>query len=48
MTTRAFAAKRIVTCDPAHRGTLGVIENGVVVVQDGRIAFVGAETAQEM
>jgi imidazolonepropionase len=38
-------ASRVVTCDPAldarSHGTLGDLENAAVVVEDGRISFVG-------
>lgn len=39
-----FAAARVVTCDPERTdapGVLGVLENGVVVVDGGRVAYVG-------
>jgi imidazolonepropionase len=45
MTGRGFAASRVVTCDPARAGTLGIIEQGAVVVEGGRIAFVGERSA---
>ncbi len=35
-------AKRIVTCDPARTGALGVVEDGAVVHDRGQIVFVGA------
>ncbi len=41
MSGSAFAAARIVTCDPARPGTLGILDDGAVVVEDGRVAFVG-------
>jgi imidazolonepropionase len=40
----AFAAARVVTCDPERTdaaGALGVLEDGAVVVDAGRIAYVG-------
>lgn len=37
---RAFSG-RVVTCDPEREGPLGVIEDGVVVIEDETIAFVG-------
>jgi imidazolonepropionase len=42
MTATGYAAARIVTCDPHRAGALGVIEDGTVVVEEGRIAYVGA------
>ncbi|HEV3191301.1 MAG TPA: imidazolonepropionase [Polyangiaceae bacterium] len=42
MTARGFAAARVVTCDPARGTALGTVENGAVVFERGRIAFVGA------
>jgi len=41
VTVRGFAAKRVVTCDPAQGGALGAIDDGLVVVDGARIAFVG-------
>jgi imidazolonepropionase len=41
VTASGFAAARIVTCDPARAGTLGVLVDGAVVVEAGRVAFVG-------
>jgi imidazolonepropionase len=35
------AAARVVTCDPARDGALGVVEDGVVGVEGDRIAVVG-------
>lgn len=37
-----YASARIVTCDPLRAGLLGVIEEGAVVVEDGRVAYIGA------
>lgn len=42
MSRRGVAAARVVTCDPARDGALGVIEDGAVVWEGGRIAWVGA------
>jgi imidazolonepropionase len=42
MTARGFAAARVVTCDPERGAGLGTVENGAVVFEGGRIAFVGA------
>jgi len=42
MTARGFAAARVVTCDPERGTALGTVENGAVVFEHGRIAFVGA------
>jgi imidazolonepropionase len=36
-----IAAARVVTCDPARPGALGVVEHGAVVVEGERIAYVG-------
>jgi len=41
VTIRSLAAKRIVTCDPLRPGDLGIIEDGVVTIDGGRIRFVG-------
>jgi imidazolonepropionase len=41
MTLRGFSAKRVVTCDPALGGPLGVIEDGVVIIDGRHIAYVG-------
>jgi imidazolonepropionase len=41
MSASGFAAGRVVTCDPGRAGALGVVENGAVVVEDGRITYVG-------
>ncbi len=40
MTAFGLAAARVVTCDPARPG-LGVVEDGAVIVDAGRIAYVG-------
>jgi imidazolonepropionase len=46
MTAKGFAAKRVVTCDPARAGTLGVIDDGIVIIEGSEIRFVGRrETA---
>ena len=37
----ALAAKRIVTCDPLRPGVLGVIDDGVVVLDGADIGYVG-------
>jgi imidazolonepropionase len=42
MSVRGFAAARVVTCDPQRGGPLGVVEDGAVLVDSGRIVFVGA------
>ncbi len=39
---RAFTASRIVTCDAARTGVLGVIENGAIVTEAGKISWIGA------
>jgi imidazolonepropionase len=36
-----FAAGRLVTCDPARGGALGAVEDGAVVIDAGRLAYVG-------
>jgi imidazolonepropionase len=41
MSVFGYAAGRVVTCDPRRVDTLGVIEDGAVVVENGRIAYVG-------
>ncbi|MCL2448975.1 MAG: imidazolonepropionase [Polyangiaceae bacterium] len=41
MSRFGYAAVRVVTCDPERPGALGVVENGVVGVDGGRIVFVG-------
>jgi imidazolonepropionase len=41
MTASGFAAARVVTCDPARAGTLGVLTDAAVVVEGGRLVFVG-------
>jgi imidazolonepropionase len=41
MTARGFAADRVVTCDPARGAPLGALDRGAVVIDDGRITFVG-------
>ncbi|HLK37167.1 MAG TPA: imidazolonepropionase [Polyangiaceae bacterium] len=41
MSARVFEAARIVTCDPQRPGALGVVSPGVIVVDAGRVAFVG-------
>jgi len=38
---RGFAARRVVTCDPAREGLLGVIEDGAVVLEGKSITYVG-------
>ncbi len=42
MRARGFAAARVVTCDPARDGALGVVKDAAVVERGGLIAFVGA------
>lgn len=41
MSVAWHTAARVVTCDPARTGALGVIEDGVMGVEGERIAFVG-------
>jgi imidazolonepropionase len=41
MSVRGFAADRVVTCDPTRPGPLGVVEKGAVLIDNGRIVFVG-------
>ncbi len=44
---RGYRASRVVTCDPKianGSNELGVIENGVVVIDDAKVAFVGKES----
>jgi imidazolonepropionase len=41
MTARGFAADRIVTCDSSRGTALGAIERAAVVIDEGRITFVG-------
>lgn len=41
---RALAAARIVTCDPSLAGTLGVIEQGAIVTEAGKISWIGARS----
>jgi imidazolonepropionase len=36
------AASRVVTCDPARGPGLGVVEDGAVGIEDGRVVFAGA------
>jgi imidazolonepropionase len=36
-----FAAARVVTCDPARAGRLGVVEDGAVVMHGDRLVYVG-------
>jgi imidazolonepropionase len=38
---RALGARRLVTCDPERPGVLGVIEDGVVVLDRAHIVYVG-------
>jgi imidazolonepropionase len=42
MSVAWHAAGRVVTCDPARPGQLGVVEDAVVGVERGRVAFVGS------
>lgn len=37
-----MAARRVVTCDPARQGLLGVIHDGIVAVDGSRLVFIGA------
>ena len=41
MSAFGYAAARVVTCDPDRPGALGVVEDGAVVVEDGRLSYVG-------
>ncbi|HEX3770430.1 MAG TPA: imidazolonepropionase [Polyangiaceae bacterium] len=41
MTAFGIAASRIVTCDPHLPGALGVLDDGVVVIDGERLAYVG-------
>ncbi len=41
MSAFGYAAARVVTCDPGRPGKLGVIEDGAIVVEDGRLTYVG-------
>jgi imidazolonepropionase len=41
VTRTALRNARVMTCDPARGGELGVIERGTVVIEDGAIAHVG-------
>ena len=41
MTARAVGADRLVTCDPAREGPLGVIEDGAVVIEGKKIIWIG-------
>ena len=38
---RALAAGRVVTCNPAREGLLGAVDDGAVVVEGERVAYVG-------
>jgi len=38
---RGYAAPRVVTCDPAREGLLGVIEDGAVVLEGKSVTYVG-------
>jgi imidazolonepropionase len=41
MSMRALASRRVITCDPARAGVLGVIEDAVVVIAGSEIVHVG-------
>jgi imidazolonepropionase len=41
VTAQGIVASRIVTCDPARGGALGVIERGAVVFEGDRLVYVG-------
>jgi imidazolonepropionase len=41
MTVHGLAAARVVTCDPARAGALGVVVDGAVVIEGTAVSFVG-------
>ena len=41
MSAYGLTASRVATCDPAWGDALGVVDDGAVVIADGRLAYVG-------